>query len=103
MARSPCPGKIDASNARLADGGAIDFDDADTLVLTVTLVQSDGSTLTYRQETTTARTEDGVTVLWPPKRTVCPLVTDCGTEGTYLPDRPQNPDWLRFETTVPPP
>jgi hypothetical protein len=54
----------------------------------VTLVQPDGSTLTYRQEASVRATGETVEVIWPPERTVCPLTTDCGREGTYIPDRP---------------
>jgi hypothetical protein len=70
-------------------------------VVTVTLVQPDGSTLTYRQEATVRTDGDRVSVVWPPERSVCRLVTDCGTEGTYLPDDPDaHPPWVVFETRV---
>ncbi|QHS18362.1 glycosyltransferase family 39 protein [haloarchaeon 3A1-DGR] len=93
-------------------------EDAETVVLTVTLVQPDGGTLTYRQEATVrpaaaataeggtadgdaASGEDAVEVIWPPKRSVCPLVRECGTEGTYIPDEPDaHLDGVAFETTV---
>lgn len=56
------------------------------LELTITLVQIDGSTLTYRKEVSVRTHVDRVELIWPPERFVCPLVTDCGSEGTYLPD-----------------
>ncbi|ELZ51526.1 hypothetical protein C464_00724 [Halorubrum coriense DSM 10284] len=86
----------------------------DVAVLTVTLFAPDGSTFTYRQEAT-IRTAGGesvgdgeatgsagdVEVVWPPERSVCRLVTDCGSEGTYLPDRPgEHAEWVVFETEV---
>ena len=95
---------MDNGTARLADadtGSSIRLDDTDTVVLMVTLAQNDGSTLTYRQEATVRTNADGVEVIWPPERYVCPLVTDCGTEGTYLPDEPDvHFDGVRFETRM---
>lgn len=82
---------IDHTGAVLEDpstrGEPLDLDATDELVLTVTLVQPDGSTLTYRGELDVRTGDEAVELLWPPRRFVCPLVTDCGTEGTYLPDR----------------
>ena len=83
------PWSIDRDAARLlaADSApSVRVGGADTVVLTVTLTQPDGGTLTYRQEATVRTGIDGVEVVWPPERSVCPLVTDCGNEGTYLPD-----------------
>jgi hypothetical protein len=100
---------VDPTGARVTavDGSAVDdprtvpFADADEIVLTVTLVQPDGSTLTYRQEAAVRPTDDGVEVIWPPERSVCPLVTDCGREGTYLPDNPDiHRDGVSFETEL---
>ena len=85
------PWSIDRDAARLtaADGApSVRVGETDTVVLTVTLVQPDGGTLTYRQETTVRTGLDGVEAVWPPERSVCPLVTECDTEGTYLPDDP---------------
>ena len=85
------PWSIDRDAARLtaADSDpSVRVGGADTLVLTVTLAQPDGGTLTYRQETTVRTDLDGVEAVWPPERSVCPLVTDCGNEGTYLPEEP---------------
>jgi hypothetical protein len=56
-------------------------------VLAVTFAQPGGSTVTYRQEVAAERVDDErVRVLWPPETSVCRLLTDCGREGTYLPD-----------------
>ena len=80
----------------------IPFDpEGDVIAVTVTLVDPAGSTYTYRQEVTVRVTEDGeaVEAVWPPERSTCRLVTECGNEGTYLPDDPDaHPDWVVFET-----
>jgi hypothetical protein len=93
---------IDGDAARLEGGTEpIPLDDTDTVALMVTLAQADGSTLTYRQETTVRTNESAVEAVWPPERFVCPLVTDCGTEGTYLPDHPDaHFDGVWFETRI---
>ena len=85
------------------DGPAIAVDDADEVRLLITLVDPEGSTFTYRQEVAVRSTDDGATVeaVWPPERTVCPLVTLCGSEGTYLPEDPDaHPSWVDFETRL---
>jgi hypothetical protein len=80
---------------------AIELDETDTVTVLVTLYQPDGSTLTYRQEATVRTSGDDVGVVWPPERYVCPLVTDCGTEGTYLPNDPDaHIDGVSFETRI---
>lgn len=98
------PWLLDSTSAQLIEtesDDAIGLDETDTVVLTVTLVQSDGSTLTYRQEATVRTDTDGVEVIWPPERYVCPLVTDCGNEGTYLTDDPAGYiDGVSFETRI---
>lgn len=82
---------------------SVSFDGIDEIVLTITQVQPEGATYTYRQEVTVRATEDGVEAIWPPERTGCRLVTDCGTEGTYLPDRPETHSrWEQFETRLEP-
>ncbi|WP_299236343.1 glycosyltransferase family 39 protein [Natronomonas sp.] len=90
--------------ARLDAPGAdavVGLDGPETVVVTVTLVQPGGSTLTYRQEASVRTTEGGVEVVWPPERYVCRLVTECGNEGTYLPDDPDaHLDGVRFETRI---
>ncbi|MDR9380397.1 MAG: glycosyltransferase family 39 protein [Natronomonas sp.] len=100
------PWSVDRDAARL---GALDADsdpsirvgEDDVVVLTITLTQPDGGTLTYRQETTVRTDTDGVEAVWPPERSVCPLVTDCGNEGTYLPDEPDSHrDGVSFETSL---
>jgi hypothetical protein len=81
---------LDADGATLTQvSESVSLAETDTAVLRITLVQPDGSTLTYRQEATVRTTGDTVEVVWPPERTVCPLTTDCGRDGTYLPDRPE--------------
>jgi hypothetical protein len=78
-----------------------EYDGDETVVLTVTLVAPGGGTLTYRQEAAVRADGDRTEVVWPPERTVCPLVTDCGLEGTYLPERPeQHREWVVFETDL---
>ncbi|SFB82753.1 Dolichyl-phosphate-mannose-protein mannosyltransferase [Halobiforma haloterrestris] len=82
---------------------SVALEETDEVVLTITLVQSDGGTFTYRQATTVRATDDGIAAVWPPERTGCRLVTECGREGTYLPDRPDvHPEWERFETRLEP-
>ncbi|MEF8779583.1 MAG: glycosyltransferase family 39 protein [Haloferacaceae archaeon] len=97
---------IDGDVARLGAAGAesaVRLGGTDVVVLTITLVQPEGSTLTYRQETTVRAGSDGVEVIWPPERYVCSLVTDCGTAGTYLPDRPDaHRSGVSFETRIEP-
>ncbi|TKX69595.1 hypothetical protein EXE45_07595 [Halorubrum sp. SP9] len=96
---------------RAAAGNAsepVPFDpDGDVIAVTVTLVDPAGATYTYRQEVT-VRVSGGdeagaggerVEAVWPPERSTCRLVTECGNEGTYLPDEPQtHPEWVVFET-----
>ncbi|KYH26188.1 hypothetical protein HAPAU_12830 [Halalkalicoccus paucihalophilus] len=73
------------------------------VVLTVTLVQPDGSTLTYRQETAVREEDRRVEAIAPPERTVCTLVTRCGSEGTYLPENPNaHREGVSFETRIEP-
>ena len=83
-------------------GESVPFDPAgDVVAVTVTLVDPAGATFTYRQEVTVRVTEGGerVEAVWPPERSTCRLVTECGNEGTYLPDDPDaHPDWVVFET-----
>jgi hypothetical protein len=64
----------------------------------VRLNQPGAGTLTYRQEATVRTGGATVEVIWPPRRTVCPVVDDCGREGTYLPD--DSRDGVRFETRI---
>nr|WP_303651958.1 glycosyltransferase family 39 protein [Halovenus rubra] len=82
-----------------ATGESVPVDETDTVVVTVTLVQPDGATLTYRQEATVRTMGDRVEVIWPPERMVCPLTTDCGLEGTYLADETQF-DGVGFKVTL---
>ncbi|CDK39584.1 uncharacterized protein BN903_136 [Halorubrum sp. AJ67] len=86
-----------------APNGSASIDPAgDVAILTVTLVAPDGSTFTYRQEATVRTLDsDRVEVVWPPERWVCRLVTECGSEGTYLPDKSGvHSEWVVFETVA---
>ncbi|GAB3703211.1 DUF7846 domain-containing protein [Halorubrum pallidum] len=92
-----------AGTAADAGGGStepVPFDpEGDVVAVTVTLVDPAGATYTYRQEVTVRESDDGVEAVWPPERSTCRLVTECGNEGTYLPDEPDtHPEWVVFET-----
>jgi hypothetical protein len=97
---------LDGDSAGLATvdgqqvGATVPRESVGEVVVLVRLVQPDGATLTYRQETPVRTSESGVEALWPPERTVCPLVDDCGREGTYLPDRPGEYEGVSFETRL---
>jgi hypothetical protein len=97
---------VDGESARLTSAGGapidaeVETERADEVVVQVRLVQSAGATLTYRQVTPVRASGEAVEALWPPERTVCPLVDDCGREGTYLPDGPDRYDGVSFETTL---
>jgi hypothetical protein len=89
------------ANLENTDSAAVDVGETDLVVLVVTLTQPDGSTLTYRQEATVRTSADGtVEAIWPPERSVCRLTTDCGNEGTYLPDADVHLDGVSFETRL---
>ncbi|RLM76266.1 hypothetical protein DVK07_00755 [Halorubrum sp. Atlit-26R] len=100
------PGAAATGDADAAE--PVPFDpEGDVVAVTVTLVDPTGATFTYRQEVTVRVTEGGeagaaeerVEAVWPPERSTCRLVTECGNEGTYLPDEPDaHPDWVVFET-----
>lgn len=86
-----------------ADGDAqpIPIDGPSEVVLTVTITEPGGGTLTYREEVLVRPTQAGVQALWPPASSTCTLVTDCGLEGTYLPDRPDSrPMGIEMNTTL---
>lgn len=71
------------------------------VVLTVTITAPSGGTLTYREELRVRPDGTSLEVLWPPADSTCRLVTDCGLEGTYLPDRPDTrPDGITLNTTI---
>jgi len=84
------------------DGGApLPIDGPAELALTITITEPGGGTLTYRVALRAKPTADGVAVLWPPAGSTCALVTDCGLEATYVPDRPDTrPDGIRMNTTL---
>nr|WP_080506140.1 glycosyltransferase family 39 protein [Halorubrum sp. BV1] len=103
---------VGGATADTADGSAepvpVDHE-GDVVAVTVTLVDPAGATYTYRQEVTVRVTEgdeagvgdERVEAVWPPERSTCRLVTDCGNEGTYLPEEPDaHPEWVVFETTA---
>lgn len=71
---------------RYSDRSTVDFADASDVTVTVTFTQPGGSTVTYRQAVAVRTDDESVSVVWPPETRVCRLVTDCGYEGTYLPD-----------------
>lgn len=69
-------------------GEPVPIDGADELVLTISVREPSGATLTFREAVTVRATGTDVQAVWPPVSSVCPLVTACGTEGTYVPGRP---------------
>ncbi|GAB3417943.1 glycosyltransferase family 39 protein [Haloparvum alkalitolerans] len=84
-----------------ATDAAVPVAETDELLVLVRLTGFDGSTLTYRQEVTVRTDGDRVEVVWPPERSVCPLVDACDNRGTYLPDHPEeHPSGVSFETNV---
>jgi 4-amino-4-deoxy-L-arabinose transferase and related glycosyltransferases of PMT family len=103
----PVTWSVDRTNASLTAvdgesvGASVPVESVGEVVVLVRLVQPAGATLTYRQATTVRATGGGVEALWPPERTVCPLVDDCGREGTYLPDR-ENQYGLAVESQLEP-
>ena len=70
---------------RYSDNRWITYLGRDELTLSVTFSQPGGSTVTYNQHLTAETEGDTVRVVWPPRQTVCRLVPDCGTRGTYIP------------------
>ena len=83
------------------ENSTVAVESVDQIVLKVRLVQRGGGTLTYRQEVAVRTTGSGVEAIWPPERTVCSFVDDCGREGTYLPEKPdQHRDGVSFETEL---
>jgi len=88
-----------ATNGSGVDDASVPLAAEDEVIVSVRLVATDGSSLTYRQETTVWETTRGnVAALWPSERTVCTLVDRCGLEGTYLPDQPgAYPEGTAFE------
>jgi hypothetical protein len=75
--------------------------DGGDVALAVTIAEPGGGTLTYREELLVRSTGDGVEVLWPPVSSACLLVTECGLEGTYVPDEPiTRPEGIGMNTTL---
>ncbi|MFC6719152.1 ArnT family glycosyltransferase [Natrialbaceae archaeon GCM10025810] len=97
----------DAGDTEGPDGDAtVGLEGVDDVHLSVTLVQSDGSSLTYQQEAAVRSTGgDGddarLEVIWPPERSVCTLVTHCGDGDRYIPGEPDLYfDGVSFETRL---
>ncbi len=90
-----------AGGDAVASDAAVPVAETDELQVLVRLTGFDGSTLTYRQEVTVRADGDRVEAVWPPERSVCPLVDECGNRGTYLPDHPEeHPSGVSFETNA---
>ncbi|WP_339102547.1 glycosyltransferase family 39 protein [Haloterrigena salinisoli] len=93
----------DTANGTTADtaDGTLAIDGAEDVSLSITLIQPQGATYTYTQTQSVRVTDGRVEVVWPPERTGCLLAPNCGTEGTYLPDRPElYSEWEHFETEL---
>ncbi|PSP46093.1 hypothetical protein BRC69_04445 [Halobacteriales archaeon QH_6_66_25] len=78
--------------------GPVAVESPEEVVIQVRLSQRGAGTLTYRQELSVRERGGVIEVVWPPERTVCPIVDDCGREGTYVPEDPR--DGIAFETTL---
>lgn len=98
---------LDGESARLDDDGLLRFSDQSSVPLdgptevdlSVTYTQTGGATVTYRQTLTVLESGDRVRVLWPPEERVCPLTSDCGHEGTYVPGT-EYPAGVSLNTTL---
>ena len=97
--------RIDTDGVALtsADGvdvqsGPVAVESPEEVVIQVRLSQRGAGTLTYRQELSVRERGGVIEVVWPPERTVCPIVDDCGREGTYVPENPR--DGIVFKTTL---
>ena len=97
-------GSDNGTAANSSDGTSAEtlaIDGAEEVSLSVTLVQSQGGTYTYTQTQSVRVTDGRLEVLWPPERTGCLLVPNCGIEGTYVPDRPElYSEWEYFESEL---
>jgi hypothetical protein len=89
---------VDSIGGNATVDGSVALTDTEEVVVLVRLSQPGAGTLTYRQEATVRTTGQEVDVIWPPKRTVCPHVDDCGQEGTFIPDETRA--GVVFETRV---
>ncbi len=85
----------------LGENGSVPLNGTTEFAVAVVLTYDGGATLTYRQELDARRTTAGVEVVWPPEESVCQLVVDCGLEGTYVPDHPdEHIDGVWMEGTL---
>ncbi len=92
---------VEAGNRTVvAPGGSVPIDGPAEVALTVTFTTPDGATLTYRQELDARPHGGGIQAVWPPESSVCRLVTDCGLEGTYLPDADDRPAGVWMNATL---
>ncbi len=74
---------------------------ADELTVMLTITEPGGGTLTYRETVQLRLTDGTVEAIWPPASATCLLTTNCGSEGTYLPDQPETrPSGIRMNTTL---
>ena len=82
-------------------GEALPIGATDEVAIAITITEPGGATLTYREELTVRTDGETVVALWPPASTTCTLVTDCGFEGAYVPDRPDTrPGGIGMDTTI---
>lgn len=84
----------------LGEGGPVSFSGRGEVVLTVTVVQPDGGSLTYRQEISAEPVGDEVRAIWPDERSVCRFRAECGAEGTYLTDDGTGIAWASMNSTI---
>lgn len=101
---TPDEATLDATNLRPSSNeppGPVPIDGPGEVSLTITITEPGGGALTYREDLLVQPTEQGIEVIWPPASSVCLLVTDCGLEGTYLPDQPATrPAGINMTTTL---
>jgi len=72
----------------VGDGEYVPVNGSEDVAVTVTMIQQGGASITYREDVAVRTGGGTVEVIWPPERSVCNLALNCGSAGTYLPDRP---------------
>lgn len=83
------------------DSRPVPIETTGELSLIITITEPGGGTLTYREDLLIRPSNRSIEVVWPPSSSVCLLVTDCGTEGTYIPDHLETrPTGIRMNTTI---